>query len=196
MSSIYGNGRAAAAVLRSRFKKEINAYSSDADSDVSSSNSRNFLCVGCCYNSCFIHSCSCCAEMTHYMRAHTHSRTRTDYVAQIYPNKAKYRQRERDGNAWNRKDCNTAAECSALSPPPPLPHSWHRLSPFQFPLIILYVCIGFFVARGRVKGDDRAEGRQTETETSHLLHSKPFCRCRCCWCTLKMRRLQTKTSRE
>lgn len=98
MSSIYGNGRAAA-VLRSRFKKERNAYSSDVDSDVSSgSGSRNFLCVGCCYNSCFIYSCSCCAEMTHYMRTHTHTHTRTgtDNVAQIYPNKAKYRQRNRE----------------------------------------------------------------------------------------------------
>lgn len=126
MSSIYGNGRAAAAVLRSRFKKEINAYSSDADSDVSSSNSRNFLCVGCCYNSCFIHSCSCCAEMTHYMRAHTHthSRTRTDYVAQIYPNKAKYRQRERERETEMRGITRTATrQQSAVQCPPPPHHS-------------------------------------------------------------------------
>lgn len=127
MSSIYGNGRAAA-VLRSRFKKERNAYSSDVDSDVSSgsdSGSRNFLCVGCCYNSCFIYSCSCCAEMTHYM-AHPHTHTHAQALTmslksiQIKQNIGKETGKERDGNAWNCKDCNTAAECSALFPLSPL----------------------------------------------------------------------------
>lgn len=174
MSSIYGNGRAAA-VLRSRFKKERNAYSSDVDSDVSSgSGSRNFLCVGCCYNSCFIYSCSCCAEMTHYMRTHTHTRTGTDNVAQIYPNKAKYRQRNRERE---RRKCvelqglqhGSRVQCTVPPLPSlPLPHPLHRLSPFQFPLIILYVCIGFFVARGRVKGDDRQSREQTDRDITSI----------------------------
>lgn len=109
---------------------------------------------------------------THTKRdIHTHALNITEINPKIWRNRAKSKVK-RDGE-------QDQVQCTSPT----------FVSTFSFPISTynLYVCIAFFVARGRVKGRDR--------QRHHLLHSKPFCCCYCCCCTLIMRRLQTKTSK-